>query len=209
MGDSRAKILIKAKKLLELAKRGIDGEKEAAQKKLDEHLLKHGIDISEIDDAINIRYFSAGTKDKYMILTNVILSVNPYSKPTYEKGIVKCELDKEDYEEIKNKYKFFFNLWTVERSLLVTAFFTKNNKHFKPDQYAYGKYRDKGQTENPAFKAQEKKNEKINNNVDFDAAKSFNNKETSQQKIDRMNVARLQQMLVIVFDVDYQRGTKV
>lgn len=208
----RNKHLTKAKKLLELSKRGVDGERDSAKIKLDEHLKKHGIDISEIDDACNLREFKVSSYDEFTILSNIILSVNPYTKISDQKGIVKCELDKEDFEEVKNKHKHFWNLWRVEYDLLVLSFFTRHEAHFRPDQYAYEKNRGDGKKENPAFKQNKRENTKLNKNieqvVEMTPPKEFNAQETAKQRIERMNLRRMQDVLPLMLKSTYFRGKK-
>lgn len=209
----KSKSILKAKKLLELANRGIDGEKETAKVKLSEHLKKYGIDISEIDDTINVREFKFGSSDEFTILSNVILSVNPFAKLFNEKGVVSCELDKEDYLEVKNKHKHFWGLWKIEYDLLILSFFTQNSIHFRPDEYAYNKNGGSGQKENPAFKKNARENKKMNKNIDevieMTPPKEFSEKETAKQSIDRMNLQRMQNMLHIMLKSNYRRGQKV
>jgi len=48
MSENRSKILDKAKKLKELADRGVGGEQDNAKDMLEKYMLKHSIDINEI-----------------------------------------------------------------------------------------------------------------------------------------------------------------
>lgn len=61
MSEERKKILDKAKKLKELADRGVGGEKENAKTMLDSFMSKHDIKLNEI-----ISHNYKGSKYKYM-----------------------------------------------------------------------------------------------------------------------------------------------
>lgn len=206
----KSKLIKKAKKLLALAKRGVGGEKDNAKVMLDKFLEEHGISIDEIDVEANLRKFPVVSKDDYTLLTNIILSVNPFAGIKTDKGRVLVELDSEDYKEVKNKHKYFTKLWNAELDLLVLTFYTKNEKYLRPDEYAYNKHSDNGKKENSAFRENEKVNKKMNKDiektVEMTVPTVYNPVETPKQKMERLNISRMQHMLQIMLNAEYYRG---
>lgn len=199
----RLKHIKKAKKLLALAKGGHGGEMDNAKTKLDEHLLKYGIDISEIDETAMIRKFVVGSKEEYNLLTNIMLSVNPFCRIKIDKGIVTGDLDAEDYEEVKNKFKYFWNLWIIESDLRTLCFYTKHQEFLRPDQHAYDKHSDNGKFESPEIIKQKEEE------IEMGAPKKENKEETPKQKMDRINNERMNGVLPYMINSQYYRGKKV
>ncbi len=78
--ENKEKLKSKARKLKALADRGNEGEKKNAERMYREFIEKHKLDESEIDPSINNRRFRVKNYDDLMILNNVILSVNPFTK---------------------------------------------------------------------------------------------------------------------------------
>jgi hypothetical protein len=134
------KLKSRAKKLKALADRGIEGEKDTARRMYEDFIKKHNLEDN--DEGTNVRILKIKYADDMLILFNVILSVNPFSKPVYEKNYIRVELDKEDYTEVKCKYRHFVKLWRIEKELLTMSFFSKHNVHFAPDDYAKKKWRE-------------------------------------------------------------------
>ncbi len=202
----------KARRLLELAKRGVGGEQENAQRMLDELLAKHGISIDEIDADNNIRTFKIKNPDDGLLLTNIILSVNPYCKLILLQSYVKCTLDAEDHKEVIAKFRYFINLWRIEKDLLVLSFFTKHQAHFKPDEYAYEKFRDAKKEKNSAFEQAEKGEQKLNSNLSSalnnEQPKEFTQGQMNKQKQDMLNLNRMQRILPLMLDATYTRLNK-
>lgn len=65
-----------AKKLLELAKRGIDGERENAKEMLDKFLIKNNLTIEEIEDCFIRKNFVISINVSFLpLVTNVIESI--------------------------------------------------------------------------------------------------------------------------------------
>jgi hypothetical protein len=145
----REKILIRARKLKALADRGIDGEKTSAREILNRFMLKHGLKEREVESAKNYRVFSIQYEDDVLILSNVILSINPATKLECTELYVKCELDEEDFKEAVEKYKVFIKLWRKHKEWSIMCFMTKHDKHFKMDEYAYQKFTRSNQQKNP------------------------------------------------------------
>lgn len=67
MTEERAKILDKAKKLKELADRGIDGEMDNAKVFLDKYMKKHNIEMSELEGhTMNNTFYGKMTDEQFM-----------------------------------------------------------------------------------------------------------------------------------------------
>lgn len=185
---NKDEIFAKARKLLALAKGGIGGEKEAAQKKLDEHILKHGLKIEDIDESYNTRTFEGiFDEDEVAVMMTIIFSVNQTARPQKQGLKVICELDKEDYAEVQHKFAYFVHLWRIEKDMLTLAFYSKHRVPFEPDEYARNKHN--------------KSNAKVNDAVAkaADAAHKLNSIKHSDdsklsplEKIQKLNRQRLE-----------------
>lgn len=151
--EEKTKILSKAKKLKALAKDGIDGEKDNAQRMYDDYIKEHGLNDSEINPDMNVREFcDIKDSDECDIAITIILSVNPYAKYNVLKDRISAELDDEDYFEAKDKLDYFIKLFRVEKNALRTAFAIRHNEFFKPDEYALNKWREHKSSNTEAIK---------------------------------------------------------
>ncbi len=126
----RIKLLIA--KVLELAKKGIDGEKKAAQEKLEKLLKKYNLTLADIDSEDNKlkRTFRIKNRDDYKtILTQVICDVAPNVKiqENTKKLEIYSKLNAEQYIEVKEKFDYFWNLWCKEKEEFTIAFIIKNS----------------------------------------------------------------------------------
>jgi len=151
---NREKHIVKARKLLELSKRGVGGEKTNSQNKFKEHMEKYGLEMGEIDASSNTRKFRVKSLDDLIIITNVILSVNPFTQTIQLKDAIKVDLDNEDYFEVIEKFKYFSKLHKIEKQLLMDSFFHKHKDFFQPDERTRTKWRDKHQVNKDLQKAQ-------------------------------------------------------
>ena len=210
---SHEELIAKAKKLKGYADRGIGGEKDNAKRMLQEFLEKNNIDISEISPENHDRIFALNNEEEILVITNVILSINPYAKIEREEFDIKCILDKEDFDEVKTKYQHFISLWIVEKRMMSTLFFTKHEKHFRPDEYAWNKFRDGKKEKNPAF--QEREEEEIEVEVIAEQIekgkkkfKDLTEKQKSEQKIKEFNDNRMNDMLRLMLNSHYTRKHK-
>lgn len=117
-------------KLKELADRGIDGERIAAEKKLNTLLKKYELKVVDIyKNEVKRKNISFKNEDERMIVAHVIWSVVPDAK-IYRRGNQKkaiCDLTPEQYIEIKEKSRFYLKHFNEEKSNFVVAYILKNN----------------------------------------------------------------------------------
>ena len=130
---NKEKAIKLAKKLKALAERGVHGEKNSAQEKLDALLKEHGLELYQIEE--NMRTFERTTLNEgSVILERIIKSVNPDTKIIVKqhktKLIVEVILSDIEYREVRQKYKFFWRAYNRERKLLLTAFFAQHQDYF-------------------------------------------------------------------------------
>lgn len=211
--DSNKELLkAKARKLYELSLRGIGGEKTNAENKLRDFLEKHKLTLDEIDSAINNRLFKVKDEDSKTILINVILSVNPFCKINSEKKHISANLDTEDFIEVKEKYKYFSKLFSIEKTLLVMAFFSKHESFFKPDDAALNKFRDSSRNENQDLSNARKQAEDLQKQAEEQfkhepPPTEFTNdqKNMSLQRIQRNNLTRLNSMVSLMLTAKYKK----
>ncbi len=185
---TKQEIYSKARKLLALSKQGIDGEKTAAKVKLDEHILKHGLNIEDIDDSFNIRTFETMfDEDEVAVIMTVIFSVKQNAKPQKLGLRVTCELDKEDYEEVTHKSNHFIHLWRIEKDMLIMAFYSRHRVPFEPDDYARNKHSKSNIKVNDAVNIAAQEAQKLNGIMHSDDSKL-----SDLERIQKMNRQRLQ-----------------
>lgn len=198
--EDKEKLKSKARKLKALANRGEGGEKETSQRMYDEFIKKHSLDESEIDPSLNNRKFRVKNYDDSLILTNVILSVNPFTKITQHELRTDCNLDWEDYNEVKKKFAYFVKLYRIEKELLNMAFFSKHSKFFQPDEDVQKKWRESKAENNDLKKARENA-EKLNSNKD---SKSV----SKEDQIMLMNLKRMGLIQEHLLDAEYIKTKK-
>jgi hypothetical protein len=216
--NNKEKLKAKARKLKELKDRGVGGEKTSAENKLREFLIKHNMSEEEIDGTFKQRIFKIRETDDSLIITNVILSVNPYAKIFNDKKAIIADLDDEDFIEVIQKVRYFAKLWRIEKELLTMAFFAKHGDSFKPDEYACSKYREQQKNKNEEYeKAQERANQftekakelKVNIDVEKIAEqKGGIRSATAQENIKLMNLQRQNQLVPILLSSKYVRTNK-
>jgi hypothetical protein len=122
-------------KILALAERGVGGEKDNAQRILDNLLKKHGLSLDEVirnkgESELDWKAYSFGNITERTILFQVYISIMNtvglgYKK--WSKKSVSLEADKLTHVEITEKYRYFRKLWKDELSVVVEAFVHKHN----------------------------------------------------------------------------------
>lgn len=201
--SKREKHIVMARKLYELAQKGIGGEKDAAQKKFEEHLKKYKIHISEIDSSKNMRSFKVKSDDDRFILGNVILSVNPYAELIKLTTIIKVSLDEEDFIEVVNRFKYFARLYKTERQMLEMSFMHKHKDFFQPDEYTRNKWREKYKI-NEDLQSAQIKVEKIENKL----SKADQDKLNKQLQEHVNKIKRMESMSKTLLNAQYARRDK-
>lgn len=138
------KVINRVKKLKELAIRGVGGEKETAQKLLDEILEKYQISLEEInleDEEVNDYDFSFHGADERKILVQVMYKVtNTSTYYTLTKKStgrqVKTRVCKSctasQKLEIEILFEFYTRLWYEEKNYFMKAFIRKHNLYGDP-----------------------------------------------------------------------------
>lgn len=126
-----------ALKIKELAQRGVDGERVAAESKLAKILKKYKLSLSDIVSSEKKEYyFPFKDEDERVILSHVIWSVVPEVK-IYRIGKNKkvfCELESELYLEIKEKANFYLKHFNEAKNDFKVAYIIKNNLTVKGDR---------------------------------------------------------------------------
>lgn len=161
------------------------------------NLTKEEVEISD-ERRFKIKY-----QDEFELCANVIASVNPFAKLSYEMGLIKVCLDSEDYAEAKCKFKHFKELWRADHAMLKMAFNTKHAVWFQPSEYVMKKHAKTAGTNiyEQAKKQAEEKNQKL---VGEDPNK-INVKQalTDEEKLFAYNLMRMQNMLPHLASADY------
>ena len=119
----------------------------------DEYIKKHNINISDIIDKKNRKFFISDYETE-VLLSYIIISVNPFSNIIKKRMKYVVTLDFPDYVEVKCKYEYFYNLfkndenkilgvlkkrgysdefYEKEKEILMTAFLNFHNWYFTPD----------------------------------------------------------------------------
>jgi hypothetical protein len=124
--DKIKSTLVKVKKL---AEEGSEGEKQAAQSKLSTLLEKYGVDLSELDEHViqerDIKYNK--DPDSRDIMVQIILSVaETRIWVSSKKYLAHAMLTSQQYIEVVEKYKYYWNLYKKQREYFKRAFVTKN-----------------------------------------------------------------------------------
>jgi hypothetical protein len=120
MSEVDDKLMRRLRKLLALAERGIDGEKDTAQKMLDKLLAKHDLTIEDISgDKKTDHWFKFGSKVVYrrlmrQIILSVVGNVDFYTS-SVDKTIFIVEVT--DFEKIEIEMKFSVYKKTLDKEL--------------------------------------------------------------------------------------------
>jgi len=121
-------------KVAALASRGIDGEKEAAEIKLNEICLKYGISyIDSSDFECAVRRFKYTTIESRKILSHCIWSVVSDVDVRYDGKSHKvfARLNATQYIEILERYKHYWKGYKEEKEIFTLSFIVKNNLGLK------------------------------------------------------------------------------
>lgn len=130
-----SKILELARKFYELSKRGVDGERQNAQKKLDEIMQAHNLTIEDIEgEEVTEHYFTFPLhlqKLLHQVAHSVLLDVKVYGitdEPNKNCMIITAA----QAVEIQMKFDFYAALYESEEKIFYQAFISIN-KIFHPD----------------------------------------------------------------------------
>lgn len=206
------KLKSKAKKLKALADRGEGGEKETSKRMYDAFIKKHNIDDVSINPSANKRRFRVKNYDDSLILTNVILSINPFTKLIQNELSLECELDLEDFNETKQKFGHFVKLYRIDKELLNMAFFSKHQKFFTPDEDVKKKWRESNTENEELRKAREKASK-----MDIEANKNPKEEPKTQAELDKikkdsqiqlLNLSRMTKLQDILLEGRYVKNNK-
>lgn len=138
---SYAKLIEKAKRLKALADRGEGGEKTNAEMFYREFIAKYNIDEGDINPKHYNRVFKLKSRDYEVLLSHVILAVNPFATIDDEKkGQYGVVLDDEDYLEVTERTNFFYEAFEREKQVFFIAFMEKFTNNFIADEYAVKKH---------------------------------------------------------------------
>lgn len=137
---SYEKLLSKARKLKALADRGIEEEKESAKRFYKDFIDKHGIPEGDINPEHYNRVFRVKNREHEMLLSHIILSVNPYININKSRGEYKVVLDDADYVEVIERVDFFYKAFNKEKELFFLAFMERFGSNFIPDEQSVSKH---------------------------------------------------------------------
>ena len=137
-----------AKKLKALADRGIGGEKDNAEKMLNEFLFKHNISIEEVEgEKVDNYFFMIKNKDTVDLFIQIVKRVN-YDLNIYgelpAKKVKDLELEGNyfttctaaEFIEIKTMFDHYTDLYKKELKIFFGAFITANDLLAKPPKDA-------------------------------------------------------------------------
>lgn len=133
MQEQDAKILAMLKKVNELAKNGVDGERETAQQKLEYLMKKYGVSISQLEqDAVTERVFKIKQEQKnffIQVVFNVCGRVDVFyaKKDKHNKYIRQfVNVTELQYIEIMEKFEFYWAKYEADLVIFYKAFIHKN-----------------------------------------------------------------------------------
>lgn len=128
------KVKTLALKLKEMADRGTEHERVVAEKKLSSLLNKYGLTIKDVvENEVKRRTFPYKHEDETLVLAHVIWSVIP-NIPIQRRGKQKkafCDLNPEQYIEVKEKLKFYLNDYEKQKKNFTIAYIYKNDLEVK------------------------------------------------------------------------------
>jgi len=218
----------KAKKLKALSEKGYEGERENAEKFYLYFITKHKINESDVDEGKYKRVFLLKGDSHETILSYVILSVNPFAHIEKKDNQYFVKLDDEDLVEVEYKisvfYDYFLNsLYYIKRfflftdqkdeSVFLTAFISKNQSSFEPDEYAWNKFRGNlGKKVNPDVEDKRPESSTDNNIKGKDTNKKTDKKdEKNEQKsnsFSQLDFSRYNEYMKLLKKVVYVRANK-
>lgn len=123
------------KKLQALAERGVGGEKEGTQKKLEQLMKKYNIEEADLsEDKLEDHDFKYHDEFEHQLLRQLFFKIVPdYSKHTYtyrygkgSKSTYGIACTKAQALQIQIEYEFYCSLWKEEVSFFLSAFIQKH-----------------------------------------------------------------------------------
>lgn len=142
------KIITLAKKLHELAKRGVDGEKQNALDMLEKMMHKHGITWDMLDENKRKERVFKMRQEQKKFFIQVVGSVcgagvSIYSYNANKRRIIKrymVELTDMEFIEVQAKFDFYWTKYNEDMELFYSAFIQKNKLYPKPSEDDSDKY---------------------------------------------------------------------
>lgn len=133
MDDKKKQLL---NKLKALAERGVGGEKETAQRKLQELMEKYEIDENDLSDDKKEKYqFKYKNEFEKKLIKQIAYRtfkkewserMYTYSKGREKKSIMLIECTKAEEIQLKIEYEFYKDLWKEEAEFLFNVFIQKH-----------------------------------------------------------------------------------
>lgn len=121
------------RKINELVKRGVDGEKTSAELRLKTLMLKHGIELPEIEGDKIVESSLICTEEEKIFAMQVISSVlgkgwrgGKYRKRYYFNS------PESKVAEIQDRWNHYRDLWEKEKEVFYSAFIQKHKLYAKP-----------------------------------------------------------------------------
>jgi len=208
---SYAKLLDKARKLKALADRGEKHERDSAMDFYEEFIKKHNIEEEDIEPKHFRRSIKLKNKDHEILLSHIILSVNPFVVIDRKRGIYEVVLDDEDFVEVTERIDFFYGAFLKEKELFFLSFMSKFKDSFMPDEYAVSKHSeiDKKMSED-AEALLKKKNpqEKQKTESDLEDRLSDDILSSKKKEIKKITPREVQKMEIYKKCIDTLRYTK-
>lgn len=121
------------RKINELVKRGVDGEKVSAEYRLKSLMVKYGIEAHEIEGEKIVDGSLICTKEQRRFAAQVVASVlgNGFKGGKYRKRY-HFDAPESKIPEIKDRWAHYLKLWEEERETFYSAFIQKHKLYAKP-----------------------------------------------------------------------------
>lgn len=150
-----------AKKLKELAEKGIGGEKKNAQILLSNLLRKHNLTIEDIEGEMQNQFYFKIAKNNELLFLQVVKNTNPdikiygsfpqkMIKEYHLSGNYQIECTDSEYIEIEAKFYVYSRLYKQELDVFFTAFCKANNLLVKTKESKY--FQDLSEKEKDRYK---------------------------------------------------------
>ena len=120
-------ILDLVRKVAELAKRGVDGEREAAQRKLDELLAKHKLTLADLspESRVEIKFKVANSEERSLLVQIYCRVTNrrsmSYARTKNGRAIF-LELNRAEADDVSRMFAHYLPIYRRERKKMVDAF---------------------------------------------------------------------------------------
>lgn len=134
MDDKKKQLL---NKLKALAERGVGGEKETAQRKLEDLMRKYGVEEADLSDEkkenFEFKYKNKFEKQLILQIANKTFGdewfdrIYTYSRGIGKRSIILIECTKFEETQIRIEYEFYKELWKEEVEFLFSVFIQKHN----------------------------------------------------------------------------------